>query len=94
MNDLLHFSLRKPLECTTYRRVAIMLIALHALAWISLALGSEIHDAAGHGDVEEIRALLKSNPDLLNSKDEKWRDTSAHRGGLERPGRGEPVAGQ
>ena len=77
MNGLLHSFLRKPHDRTTSRRVSIILFALCALAWTSLAFGSEIHEAAGRGDVEEIQALLKSHPELINSKDENG-DTPLH----------------
>ena len=43
-------------------------VTLVALAWSSLAFCGEIHDAAAAGDLEKIKALLKANPDLVNSK--------------------------
>jgi|HubBroStandDraft_6_1064221.scaffolds.fasta_scaffold759160_1 ankyrin repeat protein len=33
------------------------------------AFCGEIHDAAGSGDLEKVKALLKDNPDLIFSKD-------------------------
>ena len=42
---------------------------LVALVWSSLAFCGEIHDAAKDGDLEKVKALLKDNPDLVNSKD-------------------------
>jgi ankyrin repeat protein len=47
------------------RRAAVMVFAL---AWSSLAIGGEIHDAAKSGDLEKVKALLKAHPDLVNSK--------------------------
>ena len=46
------------------RRAIVM---LGALAWSSLALGGEIHDAAMNGDLDKVKALLTDNPDLVNS---------------------------
>ena len=42
---------------------------LIVLAWSNVAFCGEIHDAAKNGDLEKVRALLKANPDLVNSKD-------------------------
>jgi hypothetical protein len=47
-------------------RVASVL--LMGLVWSSLAFGGEIHDAAGRGDLEKVKALLKDNPALVFSK--------------------------
>lgn len=48
-------------------------LILHVVpALVSLtcpAFGGEIHDAATSGNVEKVKALLKSNPDLVSSKD-------------------------
>jgi ankyrin repeat protein len=38
-----------------------------ALAWSGIAFCGEMHEAARWGDVEKAKALLKSNPDLVNS---------------------------
>jgi len=48
------------------RRAVVILVAL---AWSSLAFCGEIHDAAKAGDLTKIQALLKDNPDLVNSKE-------------------------
>jgi hypothetical protein len=40
------------------RCAAVLLVAL---AWSSLAFGGEIHNAAKNGDMEKVKALLKSN---------------------------------
>jgi ankyrin repeat protein len=47
-------------------RVAVLLMAL---AWSSLAFCGEIHDASRIGDLAKVKALIKSNPDLVFSKD-------------------------
>jgi ankyrin repeat protein len=50
-------------------------VTLVALAWSSLAFCGEIHDAARAGDLEKVQALLKVNPDLVSSKDDKFGGT-------------------
>jgi hypothetical protein len=62
MNSLFSRFWRRALPC----RAAIMLIAL---AWSRLAFCVEIHDAARNGDLEEVKTLLKDNPDFVYSKD-------------------------
>ena len=47
-------------------RAAVMLLAL---AWSSLGLCGEIHDAAKCGDLGKVQTLLKENHDLVFSKD-------------------------
>ncbi len=47
---------------------SLALLALGALAWSSPAFGGRIHEAAQEGDVETVKALLKSNPRLVFSK--------------------------
>jgi len=44
---------------------------LAALAWSGPVFGNEIHDAAKNGDLAKVQALLKSNPDLVSSKDDR-----------------------
>jgi len=58
------------------RRTAVLLIAL---AWSSLAFCDEIHDAAGNGDLDKVKALLKTNPDLVSSRDKNSGATPLHR---------------
>ena len=48
-----------------YARAALTLIVL---AWSSPAFSDEIHDAARFGDLGEVKALLKANPDLAFSR--------------------------
>jgi ankyrin repeat protein len=60
-------------------------IVLVALAWSSPAFCGEIHDAAKGGDLEKVKALLKDNSDLVNSKDDNgntpllWAATKGHK---------------
>jgi len=49
-------------------RLAAMLVAL-LLAWSLPAFCGEIHDAARHGDLAKVTALLKDNPAIVNQKD-------------------------
>jgi ankyrin repeat protein len=44
-------------------------ILLFTLAWAGLAYCGEIHDAVRAGDLEKIKALLRSHPRLVFSKD-------------------------
>jgi ankyrin repeat protein len=46
----------------------LLTVTLVALVWSCLAFCGEIHDAARDGDLEKVKALLKDNPDLVNSK--------------------------
>ena len=52
------------------RRSVIMLFAL---ALSGFAFGGEIHDAVQSGDLEKVKALLKGNPGLVSSMDDKGR---------------------
>ena len=53
-------------------------VLLFILAWGGLAFCGEIHDAAKGGDLEKIKALLKDNPGLVLSKDDKYGLTPLH----------------
>jgi ankyrin repeat protein len=48
--------------------VCLASVLLVMLAWSNSAFCGEIHDAAGKGDLEKIKALLKDNPELISSK--------------------------
>jgi cytohesin len=48
------------------RKLAV--VTLVALAWISAAFCGEIDDAADSGDVVKVGAMLKSQPDLISSR--------------------------
>ena len=52
------------------RRAVVLLIALLALAWASVAFCGEIHDAAGSGDLAKVKTLLKGKPDLVSSRND------------------------
>lgn len=53
------------LRCAT-----ALLAILFVLAWRSPAYCDEIHDAAKNGNLAKVQALVKSNPDLVFSKDD------------------------
>lgn len=55
-------------SCRTMKR-HITLLILVTLAWNSIALCNEIYYAAMNGDLEKIKALLRANPGLVNSKE-------------------------
>jgi len=59
------------LRCSVF----IMIVLL----WSCFTFGGEIHDAAAKGDLEKVKALLKDNPDLVFSKEEKYGDTPLHK---------------
>ena len=50
-------------------------VTLVTLAWSGLAFCGEIHDAARAGDLEKVKALLKTNPDLVFTNDDKFGGT-------------------
>jgi ankyrin repeat protein len=49
----------------------LMLLTLVALVWSGPAFCGEIHDAANRGDLEKVQALLRSDPNLVLSKDDE-----------------------
>lgn len=55
--------------CSVSRSAGALLAVLVAVACGSPALCDEIHEAAKNGDLAKVQALLKSNPDLVSSKD-------------------------
>ena len=46
-------------------------VTLVALACSSLAFSGEIHEAAVAGDLDKVKALLKDNPDLVSTTDDR-----------------------
>ena len=56
----------------------LVAVTLVALVWSGLAFCGEIHVAAKSGDLEKVKALLKANPDLVSSKDDKFGGTPLH----------------
>jgi serine/threonine-protein phosphatase 6 regulatory ankyrin repeat subunit B len=53
-------------RCSAFQVIAIGLVAV---IWSSLAICGEIHEAAKNDRLDEVKALLKENPDLVSSKD-------------------------
>ena len=56
---------------TTHKRTVArpLAVALAVLTWTGLAFCGEIHDAAGDGDLEKVKVLLKDHPNLVSSRD-------------------------
>jgi cytohesin len=46
-------------------------VLLVLFAWCNRIFCGEIHEAAAAGDLAKVKALLKANPDLVNSKDNR-----------------------
>jgi hypothetical protein len=59
-------------------RLAVLLLALTVLAAGAPGFCDPIHDAARTGDLARIKSLVKENPDLVSSKDEKYGQTPLH----------------
>lgn len=49
----------------------ILAVSLLALVWPNAAFCSQIHDAAAAGNLNEVKVLLRGDPNLASSKDEK-----------------------
>lgn len=47
----------------------LFVVLVCVTVWSSLAVGGEIHDASQYGDLTKVAELLKTNPDLVSSKD-------------------------
>lgn len=60
------------------RRFATLLLVLSALASSSLGFCGPIHDAARDGDLKKVELLIKAQPTLVSSKDEKYGQTPLH----------------
>jgi len=60
------------------RRVAAAVFLLAALASGASAFCGPIHDAARDGDLKKVELLLKEQPALVSSKDEKYGQTPLH----------------
>jgi ankyrin repeat protein len=50
------------------RCAGVLLFALALFGSAGCGKGGEIHDAADSGDVEKVKTILKSNPDLISSR--------------------------
>jgi len=59
-------------------RFATLLLVLAALASGPHGFCGPIHDAAREGDLKKVELLLKQQPDLVSSKDEKHGQTPLH----------------
>jgi len=58
--------------------ILLVAVALSALAWSSVApqaQGGEIHEAAKAGNLEKVKELLRANPELITSEDERSKAT-------------------
>ncbi|MGO9337783.1 MAG: ankyrin repeat domain-containing protein [Terracidiphilus sp.] len=66
------------LHLNVSRRVTALLLLSAALASASLGICGPIHEAARDGDIKKMELLLKSQPDLVSSKDEKYGQTPLH----------------
>src|ERR1044071_10311697 len=53
-------------------------LAVFFAAWGNFAFCGEIHEAAASGDLEKVKAMLKDNPSLVFSKDDKYGMTVLH----------------
>lgn len=64
-------TLSTPQTLSANTRMNAKLILLVGLAWSNFAFCGEIHDAVQIGDQAKVKVLLKANPDLVSSKDDK-----------------------
>ena len=55
-----------------------LFVLLAFFTWSSFAFCDEINDAARHGDLENVRALLKNHPDLVSSSNSAAGMTPLH----------------
>jgi hypothetical protein len=60
------------------RRFATLLLVLAALASSSSGFCGPIHDAVRDGDLKKVELLIKEQPTLVSSKDEKYGQTPLH----------------
>jgi hypothetical protein len=65
----------RPLGVSRYVSGALLLAAL---LWSSPSFCGPIHEAAKEGDIKKVELLLKSQPDLISSKDDKYGQTPLH----------------
>lgn len=69
-----HSSVLRPTHSAILRLVAFMLIAL---AWCGRAFCGPIHDEAALGNLAKVQSLLKSQPDLVFSRNQ-YGETPLH----------------
>ena len=67
MHSFLSLLFKSPIHHLT----TVVLVMLVALASSSFAFGGEIYEAARKGNLAKTKTLLKGNPDLVFSKDNK-----------------------
>jgi len=60
------------------QRLGVLFVSLAALAIATPGFCGPIHDAARSGDLDKVKALVKEQPDLVSSKDEKYGQTPLH----------------
>jgi hypothetical protein len=61
-----------------FHHSAALLLGLAALTASLPSLCAPIHDAARSGDLAKVQALVKADPSLVASKDEKYEQTPLH----------------
>jgi hypothetical protein len=62
----------------TSRLISPAVPLMIALAWSSAAFCGPIHEAVRDGDIKKVELLLKQQPSLVSSKDEKYGQTPLH----------------
>lgn len=62
----------------TFHGFRVLALGLTALALSASGLCGPIHDAARTGDLAKVKALVKENPALVSSQDEKYGETPLH----------------
>jgi hypothetical protein len=66
------------LRLNPFNRLAVLILGMAALAASVPAFCAPIHDAARSGDLAKVQALVKADPNLVSSKDEKFGQTPLH----------------
>jgi hypothetical protein len=60
------------------RSISSAMLLSVALAWSSPGFCGPIHEAAREGDIKKVELLLKQQPSLVSSKDERYEQTPLH----------------
>lgn len=66
------------LNINSFQRLSAFIFVLAALTMSIPGFCGPIHDAARAGDLDKVKALIKENPALVASKDEKFGQTALH----------------